>query len=282
MGADAEILVFDYLAYQEILPVFHQFLLAGQAPKWLHPLITYFDVKTEDWPSVDLMRNCTYLGADFSWSTPHDNRNLFESDWDQRSCKSEKCPEIGRCPFHQSDISGLVESFNRIFEIAVSIKCLGASQFIGRSRYVTDYWPMLSDWGVRLDDPLWKLLTLLGKRGFVVGYQWSSSNDGINGWLDFQETYELAELLHNLPLPVYPASFEAMEEFLKPDPLLYDKFGVMGYEHPDFSFEALSLSFVRTVAEIAVAEGKGILWGNDVMPAEFYLERYFQQTDLTL
>jgi hypothetical protein len=122
MGADAEILVFDYLAYQEILPVFHQFLLAGQAPKWLHPLITYFDVKTEDWPSVDLMRNCTYLGADFSWSTPHDNRNLFESDWDQRSCKSEKCPEIGRCPFHQSDISGLVESFNRIFEIAVSIK----------------------------------------------------------------------------------------------------------------------------------------------------------------
>jgi hypothetical protein len=57
---------------------------------------------------------------------------------------------------------------------------------------------MLSAWGVRLDDPLWKLLTLLGKRGFVVGYQWSSSNDGINGWLDFQETLELAELLVTL------------------------------------------------------------------------------------
>ncbi|HEY8459687.1 MAG TPA: hypothetical protein VIM99_04860 [Blastocatellia bacterium] len=280
MGADAEIFVFDHLAYQEILPAFHQFLLAGQMPEWLHPLVTYCNIKTEEWPSVDLMRNCAYLEADFSWSSPHDDRNLFESDWGQRSCKSEECPEIGRCPFHQSDASGLVESFNWIFKMAVSIKCLGASQFIGRSRYVTDYWPMLSDWGVRLDDPLWKLLTLLGKRGFVVGYQWLSSNDGINGWLDFQETYELAELLYNLPLPVYPASFEAMKEFLKPHPLLYEKFGFMVYEHPDFSFEALSLSFIRTVAEIAVAEGKGILWGNNVSPAEFYLERYFPQTDL--
>src|SRR5262245_47912518 len=56
MGADAEIYVFDHLAYREILPVFHQFLLTGQAPKWLHPLITYFDVKAEDWRSVDLIR----------------------------------------------------------------------------------------------------------------------------------------------------------------------------------------------------------------------------------
>src|SRR5262249_57413 len=145
-----------------------------------------------------------------------------------------------------------------------------------------DLQAMLSAWDVCLDDSLWKLLTLLGKRGFVVGYQWSSSNDGINGWLDFQETLEIADLLHNLPLSIYPVSFEAMKEFKKPHPLLYEKFGVTGYEHPDLSFEALSLSFVRTVAEIATAEGKGILWGNNVMTAEVYLERYFRQTDLNL
>ena len=140
---------------------------------------------------------------------------------------------------------------------------------------------MLSAWGIRLDDPLWKLLTLLGKRGFVVGYQWSSSNDGINGWLDLRETIDLVEFLYDMPLPMYPASFEAMKEFKKPYPLLYEKFGVTCYDHPEFSFEELSLSFIRTVAEIAATEGKGILWGNDVIQGEFYLERYFQQADVT-
>jgi hypothetical protein len=45
-----------------------------------------------------------------------------------------------------------------------------------------------------------------------------------------------------------------------------------GYEYPGFSFEALSLSFVRTVAAIAAKEGKGLLWGNGVPPSEYYLE----------
>lgn len=274
MGADSEVYIFDFSAYQELLPAFHQILLTGQVPEWLHPFITRFHVKTAGWQPVDLMRNCTYLGTDFSWAGPYDNRNLFESDWDQRSCKSKECPEIGRCPFHQANTPGLAESFNTIIEIAVGIKCLGASQFIGRSYYVTEYRHILTDCGVGPEGSLWRLLNLLGKRGFVVGYQWTASNDGINGWLDPGETRELLESLYKLPLPVYPASFEAMKKFRTPHPFLYEKFGVMRYEHPEFPFEVLSLSFIRTVAEIAATEGKGILWGNDVMDAEFYLEHY--------
>jgi hypothetical protein len=140
MGADAEVFLFDFKAYtQEILPLFHEFLLTGQAPEWLSPLIKHLEVQTESWRPVDLLRHCTYMRGDLSWSGPYDDRNLFEADWDQRSCKSLDCPEIGRCPFHQDNSFGLAESLNRILEIAVSIKCLGDSQFIGRSLYVTKY-----------------------------------------------------------------------------------------------------------------------------------------------
>jgi hypothetical protein len=45
----------------------------------------------------------------------------------------------------------------------------------------------------------------------------------------------------------------------------------------DFSFEVLSLSFVRTVAVIAVEKRNGILWGNDLIKYPGYLPQ-----DLTL
>jgi hypothetical protein len=79
----------------------------------------------------------------------------------------------------------------------------------------------------------------------------------IHGWLNYEETRELFEGLNALELPQYEASFEAMEAFrpIKPGP----------FECPEVPFDALSLSFVRTVAAIAIQDGKGVLWGNDVL-----------------
>jgi hypothetical protein len=69
MGADAEVFLFDFKVYeQEILPLFHEFLLTGQVPEWLYPLIKYLNIQTESWRPVDLLRHCTYMGADLSWS----------------------------------------------------------------------------------------------------------------------------------------------------------------------------------------------------------------------
>ena len=251
-------------------------MLSGRGPEWLQPFIERLDFPTTPWQPVDLQRHCTYLGADLSWSGSYDDTDLFAADWDQRSCKSKECPEIDRCPFHISRPTALAESLNRLLEIAVSMRCLGSGQFVGRSRYVTHYLPFLSDLGIRPDNPLVRLLTLLGKRGLVVGYQWILSNDGINGWLDPWETSELCGRLSELPLPRYDASFEVMEGFRRPHPLLYEKFGIVSYEHPSSSFEALSLSFIRTVAAIASCENKGLLWGNDVLPGRAYADIYLK------
>ena len=107
------------------------------------------------------------------------------------------------------------------------------------------------------------LLAALGKRGFIISYQFGSGFEGVNGWLDSSETAELARKLDSLKLPRYEVSFAAMQQFSGD-----------GYECVGFSFEALSWSFVRTVATIAAADGRGVLWGNGLMPAEYYREQY--------
>src|SRR5262249_2381867 len=148
----------------------------------------------------------------------YDEEDLFHLDWQQRACKSEECPERNHCPFHQHQPPERAEQLLWLFEAAVSIKCLGASQFAGRSMVVTNYWETLQQMGVEQGDPLQKLLILLGKRGLVIGYQWGFGYEGINGWLNPQETTELAFRLEDLPLPRYELSFAAMKKFNKPHP----------------------------------------------------------------
>ena len=268
MGTDAEVFVFDYDAYiTEVVPAFHKLLLTGHPPDWLYPIIKKRDIQFENLEKTDLLRHCTYLGYDFSWRGPYDGRDIYDLQWDQRSCKSEDCPERGHCPFHQYGSPAIAERLLWLFEVAVSIKCLGQSQFVGRSKTVVDYWGMLSDLGICQDNTILKLLALLGKRGFVIGYQWGFGYEGINGWLDPQETTDLAKRLGKLSLPRYETSFEAMESFRRHES--------GSYEYLGFSFEALSLSFVRTVAAIAARENKGLLWGNGVMPSQYYFNNFF-------
>ena len=78
----------------------------------------------------------------------------------------------------------------------------------------------------------------------------------LHGWLTGEETQELAERLWALPLPAYEPTFEAMEGAHRSFP------ATAAVRH---DWEALSLSFVRTVATIAAHEGKGALWGDDLL-----------------
>jgi hypothetical protein len=141
-----------------------------------------------------------------------------------------------------------------LFGATVKATCLGESQFVGRSFNIFFYKGVLKKNGVPLDSELWKLLFLLGARGFVIGYEFSNS-DGIHGWLTPEETERLMSLLQPLPLPPLEPTFAAMKNTQRQSD---------GYKVEEWEFEELSLCFVKIVATVATAEGKGILWGNDV------------------
>lgn len=266
MGANAEVFVFEHEAYiAKVLPAFLKLLRDGEVVDWLRPFVKRREIQPELWQRTDLARFCRYLERDFSWRGSYDLTYTYDRPWEQRVCISDDCPEREHCPFHRSGSPSIAEQVNWLFRIAVSVNCLGRSQFVGRSWTVSRYSEILPALGVREEDPILKLLALLGKRGFVIGYQFGFGFEGINGWLYASETAELATRLDVLQLPRYEPSFEAMEQLRLPG-------AEGGYEYPGFSFEDLSLSFVRTVAMIAAEEHKGLLWGNNVMPSGYYLE----------
>ena len=260
MGSDAEVFLFDHEAYlRTVVPTFLKFLNDSPLVNWLERSVKRRELKPWLWEKRDLARYLTALNPDFSWATHYDLNDTYDRKWKERWSDFVDRNHS----FHRTAPSEeLVEQVNWLFQIAVSIKCVGASQFVGRSMTVSHYSELLTDLGVREDDRVVELFAALGKRGFLIGYQFGFGFEGINGWLDPSETAELTERLDVLPLPRYETSFEAMEQFRTRE------WG--GYECPDFSFEALSLSFVRTTAAIAAREHRGLLWGNDVMPPEYY------------
>jgi hypothetical protein len=109
--------------------------------------------------------------------------------------------------------------------------------------------------GIPWDGELSRLLTDLGTRGAVVGYGLANS-DGVHGWLSLEESLRPAGLLAAVPLPPLEPSFEALRRTRSPG---------AGYHIDGWEWEALRLSFVRTVAVIASGRGKGIHWGNDLL-----------------
>jgi len=262
MGSDADVFIFDYEAYlTEVVPAFLALFRDNQIAEWLQPFLKRREIKPELWDRADLARFDGPLKPDLSWPGPYDLEYVYDDDWPKRWSTLK-----GNSTLNDAPSDELAEQINWLFKIAVSIKSLGASQFVGRSYTVSHYVKTLFELGVKADDRITTLLAALGKRGFIIGYQFGFGFEGINGWLDATETAELARRLELLPLPDYEVSFEAMEQFRMPN--------TGQYEFPGFGFEELSLSFVRTTASIAAAENRGLLWGNGVMPAEFYLERY--------
>lgn len=262
MGSDAEVFLFDHDAYLRIVvPTFLKFLTDSPVADWLEPWVKRRELKPWLWDKTDLARYFTAFHPDFSWATDYDLNNTYSKNWEERWSDFVVVSKNDSIQLPVPSVQ-LVEQVNWLFKTAISIKCVGTSQFVGRSKTVSHYSELLPDLGVRGDDRVVELLAALGKRGFLIGYQFGFGFEGVNGWLDRSETAELATRLDVLPLPGYEASFEAMQQFRTGE--------WAGYECPGFSFEALSLSFVRTTAAIAAREHRGLLWGNDVMPPEFY------------
>ena len=265
MGSDAEVFLFDYEAYvSAVVPAFLDLFREGRVADWLDPLVKRRELKPLLWDKDELARLGAGLQPDLSWIGPYDLKWTYDQDWDQRWTTSMHASEAETHVNLKAPAPELVEQVNWLFKVAVSVQCLSASQFVGRSRTASFYSGVLGDMGVGDDDPVVQLLAALGKRGFIIGYLFGFGFEGINGWLQPSQTAELARMLDMVPLPRYEVSFAAMEQFRSPD--------TGAYESPDFSFEVLSLSFIRTTATIAAGKGCGLLWGNNVMPGKFYYE----------
>ncbi|MCW3820014.1 hypothetical protein ONA91_36840 [Micromonospora sp. DR5-3] len=265
MGADAEIFVFDYQRYRdEVVPAFVELLRTGEPVPWLGevfrsatPMGEYgYDVV---WPRLaaqlreqptDLARYCTWLGRDLRYLG---GREVDRSAGKLLTCSSLTCPERVRCRFHQGGDLQVVEELNALHEALVALRCLGPSQFLGRTITPNFYLPVLERQDVPTGDPLRNLLDALATRGAAVGYQFGVT-EGIHGWLTVAETAELAARLDRLDLPRYQPTFAAMADRSK-------RGGFSASE-----WQELSLSFVRTVATVAACAGRAVLWGHDVCP----------------
>lgn len=263
MGSDAEAHVFDHERYISlVVPAVRSMLLTGRVEDWLRKILLRAQENDLVDRSVvgllggaDLARDCTYLNADLSIAQPLSGNTIWFDEWNERACSSSQCPSHTRCPFHM-DGPACIAEVSFIIEQAVAWTCLDGSQFLGRSFNTGRYHELLCSSGIEQTHPLRKLLDALGMRGWVMGHQFSNS-DGIHGWLDVEESRALHTLLGNLPLPTMQESFQAMQAMR-----MYD-----GYMVPEgATWEALSLSFLRATAGIAVKQGRGILWGNDVVP----------------
>jgi hypothetical protein len=261
MGSDATIYIFDDAAYRtRVAPAIRRFVETGAADQWLDTLI--HRLTGTDWElDVSLVQAlgfsfdavCDYLGTDFSCTRP-DAEHLPWA-WAARACPSVTCPAIHVCPLHRSRRQEAAEDFNLLLETCVVDQCLGPGQFLGRTvSPLSWYSDTLTAAGFSPKNPVFEYLRRLGSRGAVVGYKFGNS-DGIHGWLTAEETCEFFALLHGIDLPRFEPSFQAMKEFSQNGT----------YEAPrPYTFEQLSLAFLRTVSTMAIAEGRGVLWGNDV------------------
>jgi len=277
VGSDAQVYVFDYDRYRaEVVPATKRVLLTGEMASWWAEVVhvvaagygleSYADEMIAALAArsgLDLDRYCTYLdpylGLRERQVTPdHAGSPARQNPWDVRACHSSTCPMRRICIFHiQARETGpyVVEEFNEALADAIAARCLGEGQFVGRSRTALDYRAILVSLGVDERAAVYDLLEKLGQRGFVVGYLFSNG-DGVHGWLTPDETRQALAQLDALPLPRYEATLAAAHEQLRQSQ--------QSTEQSSSAWEALSLSFVRTVAAIAVSQGRGLLWGNDL------------------
>ncbi|GAA1655445.1 hypothetical protein [Actinoplanes couchii] len=257
MGSDAELYVFDYHRYRtEVVAALVDLLRTGEPGDYLTGFLRAAEPRFDQLRDrivaglgvqpADLARHCTYLGADLRYlhGEPRvDQRNTL-------TCVSASCPERDRCVLHRQ--RNAVEHLNVLYEALVWRRCLDRPRFVGRTFIPFTYDPLLDDLGVPAGDRLGRLLAALGTRGAVFGYTFGTT-EGVHGWLTGDETAELASLLDALPLPRFAPTYEKMDEL-----------HTVSRQGGGPPWLGLSLAFVRTVATIAAAEGRAVLWGNDV------------------
>jgi hypothetical protein len=258
MGSDAFVYVFDHASFvEQLVPAILGLLRTGHKVPALADL--WYHDTDDPWPylgSVDLARDCSYLRiTDLAFEGLPSSPTPWDDRWSERACRREACPARTKCPlFDGHDV--YADAVTWLVTHAVPVHHVGAARFVGRSVSIAFYDSVLHEAGVPESHPVRDLLRALGHRGRVIGYGFGN---GIHGWLDPGETRALAEHLHALPLPRYPATLEAMDAVM-PGPHTFPA---------GFQFKHVSLSFVRTIAEIATQQQRGILWGNDLRPGNW-------------
>jgi hypothetical protein len=261
MGSDAAAYIFDDKGYRDrVAPGLRRFVHTGEADDWLDDLLLRLAAGIGEFEfariralgfSFDAV--CDYLGAEFAFAGS--DADQWSSGWERRACQSRTCPAKEVCPLHQTRQLPAAEDFNCLLQACVVDQCLGPGQFLGRSVGPLWYSDTLAATGFGAKHPLFDYLRKLEYRGFVIGYRFSNS-DGIHGWLSAGETEAFHAVLKGIDLPRFEPSFSAMEGFRRG----------LAFEAPAaYSFKQLSLAFLRAVAQMAIADAKGILWGNDIV-----------------
>jgi hypothetical protein len=283
MGADAKLFLFDYELYREsVVPAFNRLMCEGSMDQWLLGLLETHEDEPGFRERVAASKGfvpsrfwdcCAYFDSEFGLTkTFAGPEGDYNGSWEARACRDSDCPLRDTCPFHEiqgEQLNPVVDDWMRWLEKAIVHRCLGPGQFLGRSIDCFFYWDILDEQGIPLTHPIRVLLERLGRRGFAIGYGGSLGTEGIHGWLSPAESKALADHLFSMDLPDYEYSFTTMERFKQVRNLLEGRvpkreFRWPAYNHPNASFQELSLSYVRTVCTLAGREGKGVLWGNDV------------------
>jgi hypothetical protein len=252
VGSDARVYVFDHARYVgEVVPALVDLVRTATIEA---PWLAWFAAWRPDGMAllrrhrVDLEEHCTFLGPDL--------RCRDEADAGS-SCRSARCPVRDRCPLHETSAGSALEVLRSAFTVAVELRCLGAGQFLGRSRTPACFSEVIEQLGVPVDNGLWDLLDALDRRAATLK-EYIGVSEGIHGWLAPDETVDLALHLDELPLPRYEQSFERMGELER---LLVTAPGELT---PSYSREQWRLSFLRTTAFLAAERGRGVLWGNEL------------------
>ncbi|MFD3164497.1 hypothetical protein [Herpetosiphon sp. NSE202] len=269
MGSDAEVHLFDYQVYRElVVPAIQAFIKTGVAAPWLGAIIqgsnnVMLPAYREHYAAkflhgADFQAHCSYLDHDWAWNGQHQSAKAWFVEWKERACRSSNCVEINQCPLHTSRQQGVADDLMLLFAEVVDLLCLGPSMFVGRTVTMRFYQAWLEQQGMEPAHPAYQLLNRLGQRGWVIGYGWGGSAEGIHGWLDPAETARLAYHLSKLELPAIKPSLEAMQQALK----TFWNQDLRAEYFPNVAFEALGLAFIRNLALLAMQQQRGLIWVN--------------------
>lgn len=146
-----------------------------------------------------------------------------------------------------------------LFQRAVEENCLGSGAYMGNValpgslNFCVDG-PVFPGY----DEDLRTLLDWLESRGNAWRQAAVDCYEGVYGWLDPDETWLLAEALGNHPLPTVNATFPAIKAARAN--------GVGACTDGEGCPQRLAV--LRAIAQLAVSEGRGLLWGLDVSPPD--------------
>ncbi|ABX05864.1 hypothetical protein Haur_3227 [Herpetosiphon aurantiacus DSM 785] len=267
MGSDAEVFIFDYQMYtSSVVPAMQTFIKTSNAEPWLAAIIRASDelmlpAYREQYVykfqhGADFQAHCSYLDKNWAWRGQHQSAKAWFANWQQRACRSTSCVEINQCALHQQ--GHLADELTLLLNEVVEQRCLGSSIFVGRTVTVRFHQAWLLQQGIEVEHPVNQLLDCLGQRGWVIGYGWAGSAEGIHGWLNPQETARLAYHLSKFELPSIQPTLEAMQQALR----TFWNQDLREEYFPNVAFEALGLAFIRNLALLARQEQQGLLWRN--------------------